>query len=209
MITPLEWKWCGHEIVFRQSFAVHDPEQGKIAHEFMSPQWVLDIKLPDQGEESRLDIEAEVYKSGGTVPFNFHDTRVSYPKAAKADIFANPGNPPGTYIPAVTIVDMDAAGNAVVSGTAGDKITRGDPMAFTIAGQRIYFKALDTITLTGGNDAILVTRGKYAGTGINLALDREKPKLPFYVFINDIFGATRKNVTPISVRGVEYPGLIN
>jgi len=199
-MSGIDWLWCPDEVVFKEVYAVHEPQFGKVPHEHMSPYWVMDFTLPEYEEDTRRDIERAVSKSGGTIPFNVFDPRVPFPA------YHHGAGPPSS-VPDLYVKAVSRLGTITVAGEAGDVISHGDPIAFTYEGWRYYFKAQDDLVLSG-NDQILpvFVRPRRTLNDINVLADRIKPTARFNVFVNEVIGSTRGPLSKFALKGVEFWG---
>jgi len=203
-----DWIWCANEVEFKPSYSVHKPEFGRQAHEFMSPYWMFELSLPPKDMSQRRAIESFLARTEGVGVVNVYDPRLPVP--AYYQNLAGPNMPVG-LIPDVTIKAMDRETSFLtVSGTDGDLITTGDPIAFTHNNVRYYFKAHEEMWLDGTDQLLEVfIRPRLSETGLNIQADREKPTARFLIEINETGGRTGINrMTQYRLSGVEFWGAI-
>ena len=200
------WKWCARTTDFKPSYETPDTPFGKRPVVLLPPHWVFDLSLPPKDLTERREIEALIHGTDGVPTFRVYDARVPYP--AIWDVINDPllGD---AGIPAITVTAMSkTAATLTVTGTAGDVVTWGDPLAFTFNDRRYYFKARRSVTLTGGSDTLPVFVRPYADVPIvNVAADRIRPTQAFNVRIDDIDqGTDEDHLTRITLSGTEYWG---
>ena len=203
-----DWQWCANEIEFKPSYAVHKPEFGRQAHAYMSPYWMFELSVPPKDPDQRRAIESFLAQTEGQAVVNIHDPRVPVPayyeKAFKQG-FSN------LQIPSLIIKGTDVATSALmISGQAGDRIHRGDPLAFTHNDRRYYFKSAEDLTLDGQDQSLTVfIRPRENLTGLNVTADRLRPTARFLININETGGRTSlSGFTAFKLSGVEFWGTV-
>ena len=203
-----DWTWCANEVEFKPAYAVHKPEFGKQAHEFMSPYWTFELGLPPKDMQQRREIESFLARTEGVGVVNVYDPRLPVPAYWRK--FSGPSAPQG-IIPALTVTAMDRVSSTLtISGKDGDLITTGDPLAFTHAGVRYYFKAHHDLWLDGTDQTLEVfIRPRVSLTGLDIPVERERPTARFLIEINETGGRTGINyMTDYRLSGVEYWGAL-
>ena len=199
------WNWCARTKDFKPSYEVPDTPFGKKPIVLLTPHWVFSLTLPPKDMDDRREIEALIHGSDGVPTFRVYDARVPYPRVFNA---VSASQMPAGGIPDLRVVAMSKTDNNVtVNGTAGDRITWGDPLAFTFENRRYYFKACENLNLTGGDDTLKVFMRPRADTAVNVLADRERPTQAFNVRINDIDQNTSDDhLTRFTLAGSEYWG---
>ncbi len=209
MASEYDWTWCANEVEFKPSYAVHKPEFGRQAHEFMSPYWMFELGLPPKDMKQRREIESFLARTEGVKVVNVYDPRIPVPAYYQA--FYGPNMPQG-LVPELTVTGMDRSTSSLtVMGRDGDFITTGDPIAFTYEDVRFYFKAHDDLWLDGSEQALEVfIRPRVNVTGISVAAERLKPTARFLIEINKTGGRTGLNrFTSYQLSGVEFWGTLS
>ena len=207
-MSEYDWIWCANEVEFKPSYSVHKPEFGKQAHEFMSPYWSFELGLPPKDMTQRREIESFLARTEGVGIVNVYDPRLPAPAYWQKYM---DGHPPAGLIPELTITAMDRVASTIkVLGQDGDLITTGDPIAFTHAGVRYYFKAHHDLWLDGTEQSLDVfIRPRISLSGLSIVADRERPTARFLIEINDTGGRTGLNrMTDYRLSGVEYWGAL-
>ena len=194
----VDWPFCSTRTRFEPSYAVSAPAFGRAPHEHMSPFWMAELGLPDAFEDRRREIEAVLADIEGVAIVEAFDSRCPRPRALAK----------GAAIPALTISAMDEAARSVtVTGTAGDIITKGDPLAVTAGGVRHYFKARADLTLTGNADTLPVfIRPRLTVSGVSLVVERDKPRCRFILDSTNVSNVTERKVTATTISLIEYWG---
>lgn len=207
-MAEYDWVWCANEVEFKPSYAVHKPEFGKQIHAYMSPYWMFELALPPKDMKQRRAIESFLARTEGTAIVNVYDPRVPVP--AYYHKLDGPRRPQG-MIPDLFVKAMDTASSSlVIAGRDGDLITTGDPIGFTHAGVRYYFKAHHDLWLDGSDQTLEVfIRPRETISGLNIQVVREKPTARFLIDINKTGGRTGLNrFTNYSLSGVEFWGAV-
>ena len=212
-----DWIWRPNSVMFGPRLFVHEPVFGKQIHQFASPFWEFTLTLPPKAEKDRREIAAFLGETEGIAVVNVYDPRIPVPayyaQYTDDELLTK-------RIPELTIKATDKVARTItVSGAAdasGDygRITKDDPIAFTNAGVRHYYRALEDVVLDGTDQAVRVDlRPRVSLTGLSIVLsaqDRIKPTCRFQVFINDTGGRTNVDgYTDFSLRGVEFFGVID
>lgn len=198
-MQEFEWTWQPNSIVMKPQRYVHEPMFGKQAHSYADPHWMFELTLPPAKESVRREIEAMIEMSEGINVFNVHDPRVPIPAHHTSE----------GAVPPLTVLETDRSASRIrVNGTNGDVITTGDPIAFTKSGKRHYYKAAETITLTGIDQWLDVyIRPRESILDVNVLADRIRPTCRFIIDMSAIGGLTSANdFTDFTLRGVEYWG---
>jgi hypothetical protein len=196
-----DWTWEMNSVVLKPKRHIHSPEYGKQLHAYADPYWMFELTLPPQKEATRRDIEALLEFSEGINVFNVYDPRVPIPAHHSSE----------GAVPALTVKQTDRATSRImVNGTNGDVITKGDPIAFTKSNKRHYYKAAETVTVSGIDQWLEVfLRPRETIGDVNVVADRIRPTCRFVIDMDNYGGLTNaNNVTEFTLRGVEYWGEI-
>jgi hypothetical protein len=202
-----DWIWSPTSITFQPNYYVHEPVFGKQVHQFGSPHWVFELKLPPKAERDRREIAAFFAKTQGKSVVNVYDPRIPVPAIYYSDRNSNLIE---HIIPSLTVKAVNRLTSTItVSGREGDVITVDDPIGFTHAGIRHYYKALDTLTLDGTDQELSVyLRPRSSLTGLDIELtgtDRIKPTCRFQIAINNKGGMTNADgMSDFMLKGVEF-----
>lgn len=200
-MQAFDWTWLPSSVKIRPMRQVHDPVYGKQLHQYADPFWMVELTLPPHKEETRREIETLLEASEGIGVFNVYDPRVPIPAHHTSE----------GAVPALTIKDAERSGSRLlVNGVDGDVITKGDPIAFTYQNKRHYYKAAETLTLSGIDQWLDVyIRPRVDFDSQNIVAERIRPTNRFVVNINDTGGVTTSDdVTVFNLKGVEYWGEI-
>lgn len=207
-----DWIWQPNSVEFQPRRFVHDPVFGKQMHQFASPFWEFTLTLPPKAEVDRREIATFLAETEGIAVVNVYDPRIPVP--AYWNDYKDSNILP-TLIPDLTVKAVTRATRSItVSGTIGDRITKDDPIAFTNANVRHYYRSLEDVILDGTDQVVRVDlRPRVTLTGLSIVLDadaRTNPTCRFQVFINDRGGRTNVDgYTDFSLRGVEFFGAID
>lgn len=206
MTQILDWTWMPNSATFEPSNFVHPHTFGKQAHEHRSPHWVFDMTLPPVGNKDKRIISALLAKSRGTAVVNVFDPTTPYPAYYER---AMKNGSSIDIIPNVTIKATDGATSSLtVSGSVGDVITVDDPIAFTNAGVRHYYRAQETLVLDGTDQALEVyLTPRVDLTGLTIIAERHKPTHRFNVK-GTANPTDADGFTVFNLKGVEFWGAI-
>lgn len=199
-----DWIWQPNSAAFKPQYVVHDPVFGKQSHTYGSPYWMFDITLPPKHEKDRREIAAFFAKNRGVGVVNVYDPRVLVP--ARYHNLRDANNLT-SIVPDIIVKAVNKTQSTItISGVPGDVVTTDDPMAFTHANIRYYFRALGTTELTGADQDIEVyLQPRTDIAGINITIDRIKPRCRFLVRINDTGGMTSSDsLTDFKLSGIEF-----
>ena len=201
MTRVVDWPLTTSEVRFEPSYGTRPPDFGRQAHEFMPPFWVCRITTPPLSERDRRRAESVLADIEGTAVVALHDPRCPVPFALRASAEA------ASEVPALTVVGMSEGDRSLgVRGTSGDTITEGDPLAFTLDGQRHYFKARAGLALDGTTQTLPVfIRPRRTVGGLGVAAQRFKPRAHFIIDATQLETVTRVDgFTPTTITGVEH-----
>ena len=198
-VSPVSWPFCATGILLKPSYIRSSTEFGAQSHEFGSAHWMLEASFkPSFTEAERSAYETLIHDNNGRGLFGVFDRRRPKPLALIGT---------GAAVPALTVTGTSKVGTITVTGTAGDVISRGDPIGFTHNNRRHYYKFKDTVALTGVADVLRVFISPRVDlAGISAAAERDRPECYFNVQINDVEGITDLRQTPITLVGREYFG---
>ena len=104
-----------------------------------------------------------------------------------------------------------SASTLTINGDSGDVITEGDPIGFIHNNVRYYYKADETLTLTGSDDTLKVfLRPRADLSSLSVTADRIKPRCRFQCDFNEMGGRTAAHgLTKFRLMGIEYTGAIS
>lgn len=209
-IPYIDWTYCSNRVVFGPVYSVSEPRFGQQRNSILSPFWQCDLIMPPKKLDVYREIEAKFAETEGFGVVNVFDPRFPYPGHWKS--IAKHNNA-ASSIPDITISDTSIANSQItITGTNGDMVHVGDPLAFTHNDKRYYFKARQDLELDGTAQTLDVyLRPREDLTGLAIVLDRVRPTMRFAVDINGATGRTENTFTEFNLRGVEFwhaaPGL--
>ncbi len=194
-------------MTFQPQFMTHEPVFGKQIHGHGSPYWMFQMELPPVNEKIRGMIDVFRAKANGTSIVEFYDVRRPVP------LFYSEVNRSmqERLIPDLKVKSVSKSGSSlVVKGDDGDVISVGDPLAFTHAGVRYYFKAEEMLALDGTDQTLpVIIRPRKDLTLSNTFADRVKPRCRFMCDFNNMGGNTSAHgFTKFTLTGVEYSGVV-
>lgn len=208
MVTLQEWDWVPNNMTFQPQLRVHEPRYGKKPHGHGSPYWMFSMQLPIVDETTRREIDIFRATSGGVSVVEFYDVRCPYPVHYE-DV--DPALMEAT-VPDVTIIAMVKADSTlVVQGSAGDVITKGDPISFVYGNVRYYFKFTETVALNGTHQTIgVINRPRTTINPVSVVADRIMPRCRFVCDFNNMGGHTEAHgFTSFTLSGIEYFGEVS
>lgn len=212
-IPVIDWPYCTNNVVFRPNYQTAPPEFGRQQHNVMSPFWLCDLVMPSKGLDAYRKIEALLAEIEGFGIVNVYDPRFPLPGYWRRETHHN--HVLADRIPEVFINAMDRASKTITitgSATDDDRITKGDPLAFTYDDRRYYFKAAEDLIIDGTAQTLPVyLRPRETVTGLSVKVDRIRPTMRFAINHNNTHSPTVSGQTVFTIQGVEFwhkaPGL--
>lgn len=197
MTRTIDWTYCSNQVIFKPFYpGASAPEFGLQQHSAFSPHWICELTLPAKELKEYREIEALLAETEGIGIVNAFDPRFPYPSKYKV----------GDAIPDIDVLAMSRANRTItVTGTPGDVIEKGDPIAFTHNGRRYYFKAMKRLLMTGGDLPLEVyLRPRETIASFRETIDRVRPAMRFSININDAYSESSQGLTVFKLIGREF-----
>ena len=203
----VDWTLCPNNVTFDFDSGYLPPALGRKPTRNRSPNWFVSFRFPEGTDDKRRLLDGLICQSPEGKS-NITDPTRPYPKYWEKTIRRTKTDP-FSIIPELSVSGINALNKTLqVQGENLDKITVGDPLAFTYEGLRYYFRAGADLLLNGAVQDLSVIYDPIRTLVFSVAVtaDRINPTMRFAVNLNAITRSTGLgNLTQFGeLQGVEW-----